>query len=61
MKKEILPNAVYTTKEAAELLDLSLVTIQKYVREGKIAARRIGDKWYRITGQALLDFMNTKV
>jgi len=58
MKKvEILPNAVYTTEEAAEILGLTVQTIQKYIRIKKIEATLIGGKWYRISGQALRDFV----
>lgn len=61
MKEEILPNAVYTTDEAAQLLGLNIQTIQGYIRQGKIKASMIGEKWYRITGQAILDFLNGNV
>lgn len=57
MKEEILPNAVYTTTEAAALLGLNTQTIQRYIREGKVKATLIGGKWYRVAGQALLDFL----
>ena len=58
MKKvEILPNAIYTTEEVAGLLDLTVQTIQKYIRSNKIEATLVGGKWYRITGQAVRDFI----
>lgn len=58
MKKiEILPNAIYNTEEVAGLLDLTVQTIQKYIRSYKIEATLVGGKWYRITGQALRDFI----
>lgn len=56
-KEEIKPLAVYTTSEVAKLLGLRQQTVQKYIREGKIKAKEIGGKWYRISGQAILDFM----
>ena len=36
---------ILTTKELAEYLKLTEVTIYKYVKEGKIPARRIGSRW----------------
>ena len=56
-KEEIKPLAVYTTSEVAKLLGLTQQTVQKYVREGKIKAKHIGNKWYRVSGRAILDFM----
>ena len=34
-----------TTKELAKYLKLTEVTVYKYVKEGKIPARRIGSRW----------------
>lgn len=56
MKQPIHPYAVYDSKEAAELLGLNPVTIQRYIRAGKLKATQIG-KVYRLSGQALLDLM----
>ncbi len=36
---------ILTTKELAEYLKLTVVTIYKYANEGKIPARRIGSRW----------------
>lgn len=58
MKEEIKPHAVYTPQEAAELLALNHLTVLKYIRAGKIKATKIGGRWYRIAGQALLEFMH---
>lgn len=38
-------NKVLTTKELAEYLKLTEVTIYKYVHEGKIPALKIGSRW----------------
>jgi len=56
-KEEIKPLAVYTTSEVANLLGLTQQTVQKYIREEKIKAKHIGNKWYRVSGKAILDFM----
>lgn len=57
VKEEIKPLAIYKTSEVAKLLGLTQQTIQKYIKEGKIKAKQIGKKWYRVSGQAILDFM----
>jgi excisionase family DNA binding protein len=36
---------ILTTKELAEYLKLTEVTINKYAREGKIPALRVGGRW----------------
>jgi excisionase family DNA binding protein len=38
---------LYTAEEVAKLLDLHVKTVRRYVREGRIKARRIG-KEYRV-------------
>lgn len=61
-KEEIKPLAIYTSEETAQILGLSVISIQRYVRRGLIKATALG-KGYRITGQAILDFLeeNRKV
>lgn len=56
MKNPIHPYAVYDSQQAAEILGLEPVTIQRYIRDGKLKATQFG-KVYRISGQALLDVM----
>ena len=46
---------LYTADEAAERLNLHVKTIRRYIREGKLKAKRIG-KEYRITQADLDDF-----
>lgn len=57
MANPIHPYVVYTTEQAASLLNVSVVTIQRYIRNKKLKAKKIG-KWYRLSGQSLIDFMN---
>ena len=52
--------AVYTPKEAAALLKLNEVTVYKYIREGRLPARRIGNRNYRVT-QADIDTFLSKL
>ena len=36
---------ILTTKELADYLKLTIVTIYKYVKEGKIPGHKIGKRW----------------
>ncbi len=40
--KEITGIKLYTVQETAKLLDVTAQTIRKYIKEGKLQARRIG-------------------
>lgn len=57
MKQAIHPFTVYTTQQVAELLEVNVITVQRYIRQRKIRATKFG-KWYRVSGSDLLDFMN---
>ena len=57
--KVIEPTRVYLLEELAELLGTNQQTITKYVREKKLRARRIG-RFYQVTGQSILDFVEKK-
>jgi excisionase family DNA binding protein len=46
---------LYTVEQAADLLDLHVKTIRRYIHEGRLKAKRIG-KEYRITRVALDEF-----
>lgn len=50
MKKEY-----YTVEEIATLLHIHPKTIQRYIREGKLKATKIGKSW-RVTGHELSSF-----
>lgn len=45
----------YTVEEVAKLLKLHQKTIQRYIREGKLQAKKVGKNW-RITGHDLSVF-----
>jgi excisionase family DNA binding protein len=51
--KEIIPNAVYTTKEAEALLKISRSTMKRLLKKGMIRANKIG-RQYRIFGLELI-------
>lgn len=57
MTNPIHPYVVYTTEQVADLLKVSVATVQRYIRVEKLKATKIG-KWYRLSGQSLIDFMN---
>lgn len=57
MKVPIHPYAVYDTKETADLLGVEQITIQRYIKSGKLSATRFG-KVYRISGQAIIELMS---
>ena len=48
---------VYTPEEVAEQLKLSVQTVWRYIREGKLKAARFG-KTYRISEEQLREFFN---
>lgn len=51
---------IYTSKEVAKALHLTLQTIRKKAREREITAVKIG-RGYRFLGSALNEFMNLKM
>ena len=51
---------IYTRQEAAEQLQISLSTLDKFLKSGKIKAFRVG-RQIRITEQALQDFLDDHI
>lgn len=49
---------IYTPEQIAEILQLDIKTIQKWLREGKIRAKKLGREW-RVPDSALHDFWNS--
>lgn len=45
-------NRYYTVEQISEMLDIHPKTIQRYIREGKLRATKIGKSW-RVTGHDL--------
>lgn len=60
MSKEILPNAVYTTKEAEELMKISSSTMKRLLKKGLLKANKVG-KQYRIMGLELLRLLSPEI
>ena len=57
---EILPNEVYTTGEAEELLKVSNSTMKRLLKKGLIRANKVGGH-YRIVGHELLRLVSPVV
>lgn len=57
---EILPNEVYTTSEAEELLKVSNSTIKRLLKNGLLRANKVGGH-YRILGHELLRLVSPTV
>lgn len=55
-KEPIVENSVYDPREAARILGLSPVTMERKIRRGEIKAARIG-KQYRLLGRDLLELL----
>lgn len=52
----IIIQEFYSVEDLKGILNLHEKTIQKYIREGKIEARKVGKSW-RVTKEALKRFM----
>lgn len=49
---------IYTTAQAAEVLQINIQTLRKWIREGKLPASRLGTQEYRITGEDIKSFLD---
>lgn len=57
-EKEIPKELItYTPKELENILDVKREVIWKYIRSGKLKAKKIGKEW-RITVKALEEFLS---
>lgn len=50
----------YTPEQVAEKLQLSVRTVWKYIREGKLPASNMGKRRYRISDEQLDRFMKSQ-
>jgi len=57
---ELIPNEVYTTVEAQDLLKVSASTMKRLIKKGLIRANKIG-KQYRFLGHDLLSLLSPRV
>jgi len=58
MPKQIGDIIVFPLKEISEKLDITTVTLRKYIRQGKLIARKWGGNWY-VSEDSLREFFNT--
>jgi excisionase family DNA binding protein len=56
IKEEIMADLVYTTKEVAERLKITPMTVTRFLKSGRMQGFRVGNQW-RITQSALLEFI----
>jgi excisionase family DNA binding protein len=54
--REIRPNRIYSSEEAARLLGMERTAVVRLARQGAIACSKV-DGNYRILGQSLLDYL----
>ena len=51
-----MPEKHYTAEQAAEMMKMHIKTVQRYIREGRLKANKVGKSW-RITGHDLSVFL----
>ncbi|HNX15720.1 MAG TPA: helix-turn-helix domain-containing protein, partial [Oscillospiraceae bacterium] len=51
-----MPETYYTVDKISEMLSFHPKTIQRYIREGKLRANKVGKSW-RVTGHDLSVFL----
>jgi excisionase family DNA binding protein len=47
----------YTATEVSEMLGINRVTIYRHIRDGKLPARKVGERSYRITQEDIDTFL----
>ena len=48
---------IYTLEELSEQLAMDKQTLRNYIKNGKLTASKIGNKYF-VTSDSLMDFMN---
>lgn len=48
---------IYTLEELSEQLAMDKQTLRKYIKNGKLTASKIGNKYF-VTSDSVMDFMN---
>lgn len=56
MPKEIAGLLMYDLKEISEILDVSTSVLQEYIKNGKLKAKKIGDR-YLVEDKNLREFL----
>lgn len=55
MPKQIGGLTLYSIEDLREILGVQAVTLRRYLREGKIKARKVAGRWY-VSEDALREF-----
>ena len=55
---EILTGKTYTKQQIADILHVTVMTINNYIKAGKVRAVKLGNSRVLITEQALNDFID---
>jgi len=59
MPVEIAGIKMYSAPEIAKILDISLYSARKYVRDGRIKAKKLRGNRYYVSEENLKEFLNT--
>jgi len=59
MPKRISGIELYSLEELSKKLGIHLVTLQRYCRQGKLKAQKIGKSW-QVSGENLKAFINAE-
>ncbi len=51
-------NGMLTVKQVADRLHVNKETVYRWLRTGKLAGSKLGDKLWRITDDSLADFLS---
>ena len=59
MSIDIAGTTLYTLKDLAALLEVSVITLRSYIEQGRLQATKIG-RSYRVTEEALKAFLDKR-
>lgn len=48
---------IYTLEELSEQLDMDKQTLRNYIKNGRLTASKIGNKYF-VTSESVMEFMN---
>lgn len=55
--EEVLSENLIKASEAAEKIGVSLVTVKRMIKDGRLAGEKVGNRW-QVTEQSVVDFLN---
>ncbi|GEM_PF-4427420 len=58
MSKEVAGTKIYTLKEIAGQLEITVTTLREYINNGRLKAKMIGRFWY-VSEKNLREFVDT--